>query len=240
MKLIFKIIIFFTILTYQGLTTILLGQNTVGLILNNDEAFNSYTLFAPIHSTSTYLINNNGQLVKEWTSSYPPGLSVYLLENSNLLRSAPITSDTSNLTGGFQLLSWDNDLIWEYYFGLQHHDVEALPNGNVLLLTTDIRTESEAIQAGRDPLMLVGSGLKSVSIYEISQTNQFNGDIVWEWHAWDHLIQDFDETKMNFGNIYDNPELININFCQDGFSDWLHTNSIDRKIQCNRPYHPII
>ena len=55
--------------------------------------------------------------------------------------------------------------------------------------------------------------------------------IVWEWHTWDHLIQDYDSTKSNFGIIAEHPERININFPQGGplshGGDWLHINSID-------------
>jgi hypothetical protein len=35
---------------------------------------------------------------------------------------------------------------------------------------------------------------------------------VWEWHAWDHLIQDADPLKANFGNVGNHPELIDVNF----------------------------
>jgi hypothetical protein len=35
----------------------------------------------------TYLINNEGRMVHKWSASqYPPGQSVYLMENGNLLR----------------------------------------------------------------------------------------------------------------------------------------------------------
>mgnify|MGYP007000438460 len=37
------------------------------------------------------------------------------------------------------------------------------------------------------------------------------GNIVWEWHLWDHLIQDVDPSLSNFGNISEHPELFDIN-----------------------------
>jgi hypothetical protein len=40
---------------------------------------------------------------------------------------------------------------------------------------------------------------------------------VWEWHAWDHLIQDRDPSKANHGKVAAHPELIDINFGQDHF-----------------------
>jgi hypothetical protein len=50
---------------------------------------------------------------------------------------------------------------------------------------------------------------------------------VWEWHVWDHLIQDFDTNQANFGVVADHPEWVDINFGRDGRADWLHANSID-------------
>jgi hypothetical protein len=47
---------------------------------------------------------------------------------------------------------------------------------------------------------------------EIKPTGKTTGDIVWEWHAWDHLIQDVDKSKPGYGDIAEHPELIDINF----------------------------
>src|SRR5262249_18013735 len=41
------------------------------------------------------------------------------------------------------------------------------------------------------------------------------GEVVWEWHLWDHLVQDFDKGKANFGDVAAHPELVNINFGED-------------------------
>ena len=57
-------------------------------------------------------------------------------------------------------------------------------------------------------------------------TNDIN--IVWEWYLWDHLIQDFDSSKANYGIVEDHPELLDVNFYSaNGKNDWLHCNSID-------------
>lgn len=202
------------------------AQNTVGLILNNPESFPGYTLFSPNNSNSTFLIDNDGLLVNQWVSNYSPSLTVYLLEDGSLLRASAITSESSPRKGGFQKFSWEGELLWEFYFGYQHHDIEPMPNGNVLMVVTDLKTADEAIAAGRNPALLTGSNLRSLSILEIQQIGPDSGSIVWEWHAWDHLIQDFNSSLANFGDVSAHPELIDINFSRDGSPDWLHTNSV--------------
>ena len=54
-------------------------------------------------------------------------------------------------------------------------------------------------------------------------------DIVWEWRAWDHLVQDFDSTKANYGVVADNQHLIDVNYGSIGSQprDWHHMNAID-------------
>ena len=44
-------------------------QQTVGLFVNDARAWEGYTLFAPKHYTTTYLINNAGLVVHAWTGS---------------------------------------------------------------------------------------------------------------------------------------------------------------------------
>ena len=50
------------------------------------------------------------------------------------------------------------------------------------------------------------------ALVEIKPTGKTTGEVVWEWHMWDHPIQDYDPAKANFGDVATHPELININF----------------------------
>ena len=130
-----------------------------GLQLRAEGACEGYTLFTPLQSTSTYLIDLGGEVVHEWPSEYRPGNAVYLLENGNLLRCCHVTDNPifrSGGTGGrIQEQAWDGTVLWNYSIsdekGLQHHDIEPLPNGNVLVISYEARTRQEAIDAGRDP-----------------------------------------------------------------------------------------
>ena len=67
--------------------------------------------------------------------------------------------------------------------------------------------------------------LYTMVVYEINS----QGSIIWEWDIWDHLIQDFDSNKENFGIIANHPELVDINFIFNNMTDldWLHGGAID-------------
>lgn len=209
-------------------------QNTVGILLNTKKAFKGYTLFT-VH-TKTYLINNSGEVVHQWSSKYSSGKSVYLLENGNLLRAAQIPNPPNNILipsigGKVELFDWDGNLIWEYNYSTnklsQHHDVFPMPNGNVLMLAATILDEAEAIQMGRKLLTPPFKQLYNEQILELKPKNSNDADIVWEWNIKDHLIQDYDSTKDNYGNISENPQLLDLNYIGTASGpSWLHINSI--------------
>jgi len=225
-----KILLFsILILSILSFSPALSQDQTNGLILYDSSSFFGYTLFTPIASNSTFLIDNYGRLIHSWESEYTPGLSCYLLENGNLLRTIHIIG-TAGAGGGFQTLDWDGNILWQYeYYGtdhLQHHDIEYLPGGNVLILAWEKKTFEEAVAAGRDPSLLANDTLLPEHIVEVRQTGPTTGDIVWEWHLWDHLIQDFDSTKNNFGVVEDHPELVDLNYILGPRADWNHANSV--------------
>lgn len=210
-------------------------NNTVGLILNTDQAYQGYTLFAPKHNTMTYLIDNNGRVVHEWTTSqYEPGQSVYLLENGHLLRACFVKSGhTGGGEGGrIEEYDWDGNLVWEFDYATDkyttHHDIEPLPNGNILALVVNVKTRDEAIAAGFDPGQLSDNILLPDSVIEIEKTGSSGGNIVWEWDVWDHLIQDRDPSKDNYGVVADHPELVDVSGTgRRVHYFWNHMNSID-------------
>ncbi len=203
----------------------IISQPTVGLMKKDTSSYDGYTLFAGLRDSSAYLIDNYGREVHSWKSGeIPLGHSIYLLEDGELLWCPLVTEG-----GHFLKFDWDGNVVWEWedldpsYH--QHHDVAPLPNGNVIILVRDIKTAAETFQAGRDPSLLLTDTVWSESIYEIEQTGPNSGNIVWEWNTWDHLVQDFDNTKDNFGVVADHPELMNINF-GGTTTDWLHANAI--------------
>ena len=214
------------------------SQTTVGLIQHNPGTLDDgFVLFAPTRSNTTYLIDRCGKEVKSWTSTYNPGLSCYLLSDGTLLRTGVVQSQSFNAGGHggvIEKIDWNGNVIWTYFISdatnWQHHDVKALPNGNILVIAWESKTNTQAIAKGRNPL-LVPTTLWSEQILEIQPTGATGGNIVWEWHLWDHLIQDFDNTKPDFGAVNTNPQLLNINYnATAGNSDWIHLNSIDYNV----------
>ena len=232
MKFKFKILILFCILLLTG-TAVKAQSNTVGLIYNDSaKSYNGYTLFSPLASTNSYLIDNRGYLIHEWTSQYRPAQSVMLLPDGSLLRPAIIQSGNIFLAGGaggrVERYDWDGNLIWSFdYYSSEHcthHDIAYLPNGDILMIAWENKTYAEAIAAGRNPARL-DTALWPGEIIEVKPTGTSGGDIVWQWHAWDHLIQDYDSTKANYGDVPKHPELIDINYGST-IEDWLHINSV--------------
>jgi hypothetical protein len=220
-----------------------LGQTrTVGLFKNDtSKVFKGYTLFAPKQNTMTYLINNEGRIVHQWTASkFPPGQSVYLLENGNLLRTCMTKGQLSSgggEGGRIEEYNWNDSLVWSMDYStatyMQHHDIHRLPNGNILMLVIEKKTYAEAIAAGFNPnkfqpeIAQKGMMLPDC-VVEIQPTKPTGGTVVWEWHTWDHLIQDYDATKLNYGVVKSHPELIDAAGDQKALpAFWNHMNSID-------------
>lgn len=211
------------------------AQQTVGLFTRDPGSLDGYVLFAPNFANKTYLIDKCGYEVHSWTSTHQPGQSAYMLDDGSLLRTGKVNGGSFNAGGSggiFEKFDWNGTLNWSYTISsateCQHHDIHKLPNGNVLAIVWELKTVSEATAAGRNPAG-IGTAVWSEKIIEVQQTGPTTGNVVWEWHVWDHLIQDFDSLKPNYGVVSQHPELINLNFTTGTAtaSDWLHCNAID-------------
>jgi len=238
-----SLIIAFVLLTFAWQS--FAQTRTVGLFLNDTaKVYKGYTLFAPKQYHTTYLINNEGRIVHQWSkSTYPPGQSVYLLPNGLILRSCmtPGRLSSGGGEGGrIEEYDWDDNLVWELDFStdtyMQHHDIHILPNGNIIMLVIEKKTLAECVAAGfnsanfqLDPkTQQLPTIVLPDYVAEIKPTYPKGGTVVWEWHTWDHLIQDFDATKLNYGTPKQHPELVDC----DGDTKklpafWNHMNSID-------------
>ena len=196
---------------------------TVGLILNEPEAFGGYTLINNTRGKTTYLIDDQGAVVHRWSL----GADDYfarLLENGNLLV-------LGNRPDHVSEVDRHGNAVWKCTRARLHHDALKMPNGNVLVLSRQRKTAAEAIAAGADPDFIDTDGLLVPHIVEAKPTGPAGCEIVWEWSAWDHLIQDFDSSKANHGVVAKHPELIDINFrlssTHSTGKNWAHANGLD-------------
>ncbi|WP_439127498.1 aryl-sulfate sulfotransferase [Polaribacter sp.] len=215
-----KKIILFILLT---MSITINSQETVGLVYNdvNSTKSSGYTLFNS-SDDKVHLINNCGELVNVWDYSGNKSISTYFLENGNLLQVDRNTAD---------IRDWDNNILWSVNFntllGVRfHHDIEPLPNGNFLILVKDRYTKTEMIANGKDSSFEPDTFVLE-KIVEIEPVGTDSAKIVWEWKYFDHLVQDFDDSKPNFGSIAGNPQLLDMNYAAENSVDYIHANGID-------------
>jgi hypothetical protein len=178
-------------------------------------------------------MDNDGMVVNKWKSQYFQSLGTYLLENGNLIRTCshminPIFP-LGGYTGRVEIFDWNGNLLWYFEYSTNeyclHHDVEILPNGNILMSAWEKKVANESIDKGRNPELNRWPYQCPEYIIEVEPIYPNGGNIVWEWHAWDHLIQDYDSTKENYGILAEHPELIDVNHVFG--PEWFHINSID-------------
>jgi hypothetical protein len=188
--------------------TVAAGPDARGLLIAERGATPGYVLYSPLLSDKTYLIDHAGEVVHMWASDRAPAGSVYLLDNGNLLRTER-EPDVAVFSGGGQggrirERTWDGEVVWDYVFAseqhLTHHDIERLPNGNLLAIAWEAKTAEEAKRAGRQPDRIPPGGLWPDMVIELEPQPPNGARIVWEWHSWDHMVQDQDPSLPNYGS----------------------------------------
>ncbi len=194
-----------------------------------------YVLVAPQESTYTYLIDSSGNVVHAWKSAYSAGLAATLTEDGHLYRAGKGQNDhmIHGSGGVIEEYDWDGNLVWQYYYSdsqdFQHHDFTVLPNGDVLFIAAEVIPASEAIALGRNPLELRDGVLLADKLVEVRPQGLHGAETVWQWRAIDHVIQDEDPAKANYGTVAAHPERIDFNYQGRAiFPDgWTHINSVD-------------
>jgi hypothetical protein len=204
--------------------------------ITNAQQWGNYLLYSLQNSSAAYLLDTNLAVAKTWSfaSTARTGYSTYMIPGGTLVRT--VAKSGTSFTGGpicgqVQKVDYNGNIVWDYVYSTtqycSHHDICPMPNGNVLLIAYELKTATEATAAGSKSAIVMWPD----KIVEIKPTGATTGDVVWEWHAWDHLVQNNDPTKNNYyANIVDHPELLNINYKTQ--KDWMHMNGID--------YNPIL
>jgi hypothetical protein len=195
-------------------------------ILNEALIDPNYILVNDAGNNRAFLMDKKANLLHEWNIGHHLGNDAYLLPNGTML--ASLEADDPQIRfggqgGKIQFIEKDGRVLWNFDYSSEnaetHHDVELLPNGNVLAIVWEKKTTEEAITAGS----LLEVPIFPEAIIEVDPTSNA---IVWEWHSWNHLIQDYDDTKANFGVVSENPGLIDVNYIPSENGDIMHANGI--------------
>ena len=206
------------------------------------EPFEGLTLITGMsggdNSSETYLIDNEENIINYWSHPSSSASIGYLTKDSILY--LPTRSggggDTGPAGGLFQKIDWNGNIIWEWEMPNEicnpHHDITILPNGNILAICEEFKTNQELLDAGLEGAI----GLMKIDmIVEIEPISNNDAEIVWKWHFWDHLVQDKGpEYTATYGQISEHPELLDINVngnLPNDLYDWNHTNKISYNAQ---------
>ena len=165
------------------------------------QAFDGMTLFSPAQGGGgggggtfySYLVDNDMNEINVWTHPRGAASMPYLLPDSNLIypyRVQNPSMSSGGVGGGISKYSWDGELLWNYEIAndtyQHHHDVEPLPNGNILVIVWEKKTAAEAYDAGRETIDNSLNEMWAEAILELEPVGTDDVNIVWEWHIWDH------------------------------------------------------
>ena len=198
------------------------------------------TLFSV--GTESYLLNNDLDQIYKWNHTQSTVGTSYLIPDRTILvqlRCEHSFGFSHGPIGGrFQKINFDEEVIWDFsYFTDEyhpHHDFEPLPNGNILIIAWEKKTQVEQEEAGR---VNTNNEFWPLKIVELMPIGYDSSTVVWEWHLWDHLIQDVYPNLDNYGDISSNPQLLDVNLVEinnPNNGDWLHTNAIDYNVQLDQ------
>lgn len=194
---------------------------------NKDLVDENYILINDAGNNFVFLMDKDANVLHQWNlNGGDLGNDCELLPNGKLLTMVE-SEDPKILLGGFggkiEVIDKNGTIDWSFIHStddyILHHDAEMLPNGNVLIQTWEKKSKEESTQFGYQ---------MDIPLYPdgIIEVNPNTNEIIWEWHMWDHLIQDFDNTKENFGDVNENPQLIDLNYTQLESGDISHANGI--------------
>lgn len=177
---------------------------------------------------SAYVLDKSGKKLFTWSFDASLGNDLELLSDGRVLGMFRVESPAFSFKGGYggiiRLINPDNSVDWEFEYVsadyLAHHDVEMLPNGNILFLAWEKKEGVEAKASGAS----VAYDLYPERLVEVDTATK---KIVWEWSSWDHLVQDFSPQQENFGDVANSPGRIDINYALQDDGDIMHANGLD-------------
>lgn len=229
--------LFIIVFIYSAINNITNAQaiRRLGLLQKDKEVQDGYVLMSPMNYTQTYLFDKCGLKINEWSSKYRTATTAHIDENGNMWRAGQVNSSfffAGGKTGIIEKFDWAGNLVWKFEYANEkyclHHDFKLLRNGNIVVIAWERIKNEDARPKGKKEVDLTDS-LWSEKIMEVKPIGTDNYEIVWEWRAWEHLIQDYDKNAENYGDVQANPQLLDVNYVGKNVSknDWLHINSVD-------------
>lgn len=167
-------------------------------------------------------------IFKTWTLTSQTSYSAYFVRDTIY---QTVSYKAGNVgqggtTGKVRKISWNGTVAWEYAASSSttqmHHDICPMPNGNVLMIVYETKSASPTTVGSSSTLTVW-----SEKIIEVKPTGATTGNVVWEWHLWDHLCQSLypSVTSTYVSSVSQHPELMNVNYSLS--QDWIHMNGID-------------
>src|SRR5690606_23710082 len=109
-------------------------------------------------------------------SELVPSAWVYFTDDGHVLRGGREPEPLGGFSGGgqggrFQKFTFDGELVWDYTLNteqrLPHHDVEILPNGNVLAIVWEAKDRAATEAVGRRAGFIPANGIWSDVLVEL-------------------------------------------------------------------------
>ena len=203
------------------------------------QSFDGYALYNLQNQNTTYLIDKDQNIAHSWSCAVACNYTVLLKPNGNIVRGGKYSGNqlTGAAIGGMvQEIDPSGTVVWEYIYSnanhCSHHDITLLDNGNVILTAWEVKTAAECTQAGvQSPN---SNGQWPTHFIELEPDGIGGASIIWEWHMFDHFVQDYDSSKDNYGVVSAHPELMDVNLLSVGGGggggggyDWFHVNGVD-------------
>jgi len=195
-----------------------------------------YVVVEASASKESLIVNADKETVASFRSNYRISHSKFDEDGNRTVNSLTNTRfDSGGNAGCLEEYSPQGELRWRIKLStekfVQHHDFFRMANGNILALVWERTPNEEIIGQGRDPENVSEEGdFWHDGVIEI---NPYTQEIVWEWSTKNHMVQEFDPGKPNFGVVADHLELIDVNRFRLGgrdnsiTPDWTHNNAID-------------
>jgi len=197
------------------------------LVYNSEKIHDHLSLLVKSGSTTSLLVDKSGNTVYEWNFDTKLGNDFELLPDGKSIgmfkRSEPVVS-FGGYGGIVKIFDETGTETWSYDYvngnDIGHHDVEMLPNGNVIFLVWEEIDATEAQAAGVN----FSSNVYTEKLIEV---NPNTNEVEWEWRSWDHIVQEYDSNALNYNSVANNPQRININYYINPNGDFMHANGID-------------